>query len=275
VVARGGVGWPSRLDHLETPPGLLWLEGSGRADAVSVAVVGARRATVAGVAALGITVISGLALGIDGAAHRGALDSGGETLAVLGCGLDIDYPRAHSGLRTRVREHGLLISEYDPGRTPEDFLFPRRNRIIAALALAVVVVEATERSGALSTARWAADLGREVLAVPGSIRAEQYRGSNLLIRDGARPYLGPQDLVDVLPELDMHLQAPSVAPAPGRLSASLRAVLDRLGADPVHPDAIAAVLGLGPAETAARISALELAGVVRSLPGGLILRAAG
>ncbi|MGI8847924.1 MAG: DNA-processing protein DprA [Candidatus Dormibacteria bacterium] len=283
---RHGEGWPPELEHLTQPPAGLWLDGSGRLGDLGVAVVGARRATLGGLEiarsiateliGLGVTVISGFARGIDAAAHGGALDAGGGTVAVLGCGLDIDYPREHGGLRERVRAGGLLVTEYPSQRTPEGFLFPRRNRLIAALARVVVVVEATERSGALSTARWAADLGREVLAVPGSIRAEQHHGCNLLIRDGVRPYLGVEDLVESIPELGLTV-VPATRAQGGRtaLSAPLRTLLDRLGADPIHPDTVAALLGLDAAETAARLSALELAGAVRSLPGGLVLRATG
>ncbi len=142
-----------------------------------------------------------MALGIDAAAHAGALDAGGSTIAVLGCGIDICYPPRHTELRSRIIARGCLITEEPAGTPPLKYNFPKRNRIIAALAHAVVVVEATERSGALSTARWAADLGREVLAVPGSIRARQSSGTNLLIRDGVRPFLGIDDLLDAVPEL--------------------------------------------------------------------------
>lgn len=278
-IRRGETGWPAELEHLrEVPPG-LWLDGTGTLAGGGVAVVGARRATVAGleiarsigahVGELGVTVVSGFARGIDAAAHGGALDAGGQTIAVLGCGIDVVYPPEHLELAARVRASGLLVSEEEPGEEPRPGNFPKRNRIIAALASVVVVVEAAERSGALSTARWAADLGRELLAVPGSIRAEQHRGTNLLIRDGVRPYLGPADLAEVLSMLPLEGSPPSRGPA---LPEALRTFLDCLGGDPVHPDAVAALLGLGPAETASRISALELAGEVRSLPGGLILR---
>jgi DNA processing protein len=279
-IERGAPGWPEGLEHLDRPPAGLWVEGDGQLRS-GVAVVGSRRATTTGAevareigarcAELGISVISGFAVGIDAAAHLGALDAGGETIAVLGCGLDVDYPRRHGELRRRVSASGLLISEHDLGVEPQPFHFPERNRIIAALATVVVVVEATERSGALSTARWAADLGRDLLAVPGSIHADQHRGANLLIRDGVRPYLDTTDLEETLDQLPVGSVPGLVVPA-RQLPPALQALVDRLGADPIHPDEAAAHLGLGAAEAGGLISALELVGEVVTLPGGLIMR---
>jgi DNA processing protein len=281
--------WPERLDHLEAPPAGFWLLGSTAPLQPCVAIVGSRRATFGGVeiassiardlAATGIQVVSGMALGIDAAAHNGALDAGGSTVAVLGCGIDICYPSRHTELRRRIIAAGAVISEEPAGTPPFRYNFPKRNRIIAALAQAVVVVEATERSGALSTARWAADLGREVLAVPGSIRARQSSGTNLLIRDGVRPFLGLGDLLDAVPELQVRIPQGTldIVPArPGagleRFSPPLREILARMGTQPVHPDQVGAALGLSPALVASRLGALELAGAVMSLPGGLVAR---
>ena len=220
-----------------------------------------------------------MALGIDAAAHAGALDAGGSTVAVLGCGIDICYPRRHTALRARIIASGCLITEEPAGTPPLKYNFPKRNRIIAALAHAVVVVEATERSGALSTARWAADLGREVLAVPGSIRARQSSGTNLLIRDGVRPFLGIADLLDAVPELrsaasESLFDALPAGPRGGieRFSPPLREILARMGTQPIHPDQVGVALGLSPALVASRLGALELAGAVMSLPGGLVAR---
>jgi DNA processing protein len=282
-------GWPDRLNHLEQPPRGFWQLGSVGPSSPSVAVVGSRRATFGGVeiahsigrdlAAAGIQVVSGMALGIDAAAHAGALDAGGTTVAVLGCGIDICYPARHADLRARIALAGSVITEEPAGTPPLKYNFPKRNRIIAALAHAVVVVEATERSGALSTARWAADLGREVLAVPGSIRARQSSGTNLLIRDGARPFLGIGDLLDAVEELRGVVPdgAPGTVPQPGRgglerFSPPLREILARMGMQPVHPDQVGIALGLSPSVVAARLGALELAGAVMSLPGGLVAR---
>jgi DNA processing protein len=281
--------WPDRLDHLEAPPTGFWQLGSIGPMQPSVAIVGSRRATFGGVeiassiardlAAAGIQVVSGMALGIDAAAHVGALEAGGSTVAVLGCGIDICYPSRHADLRRRIIAGGSVITEEAAGTPPFKYNFPKRNRIIAALALAVVVVEATERSGALSTARWAADLGREVLAVPGSIRARQSSGTNLLIRDGVHPFLGFGDLLDAVPALrtaglESTLDFVQTGPGGGieRFSPPLREILARMGAQPVHPDHVGAALGLSPALVASRLGALELAGAVMSLPGGLVAR---
>jgi len=282
-------GWPDRLDHLEHPPRGFWQLGTIGPSSPSVAVVGSRRATFSGIeiarsigrdlGEAGIEVVSGMALGIDAAAHTGALDAGGSTIAVLGCGIDICYPSRHTDLRARIAASGSVISEEPAGTPPLKYNFPKRNRIIAALAHAVVVVEATERSGALSTARWAADLGREVLAVPGSIRARQSSGTNLLIRDGARPFLSLGDLFDAVEELRDAIPAGAPAassqPARGsleRFSPPLREILARMGTQPVHPDQVGIALGLSPSVVATRLGALELAGAVMSLPGGLVAR---
>ena len=281
--------WPVRLLHLESPPQGFWQLGTIGALSPSVAIVGSRRATFAGVeiarsiagelGSAGIQVVSGMALGIDAAAHTGALDAGGSTVAVLGCGIDVCYPRRHEGLRSRIVASGSVITEEPAGTPPFKHNFPKRNRIIAALAHAVVVVEATERSGALSTARWAADLGREVLAVPGSIRARQSSGTNLLIRDGVRPFLGIADLLEAVPELRSTVPESALNALPlgsrgglERFSPPLREILARMGTQPIHPDQVGVALGLSPALVASRLGALELAGAVMSLPGGLVAR---
>ena len=281
--------WPDQLDHLDRPPAGFWQLGTVGPASPSVAVVGSRQATFGGVdiartigrelGAAGIQVVSGMALGIDAAAHEGALDAGGTTIAVLGCGIDVCYPQRHVALRSRIANSGSVITEEPAGTPPLQYNFPKRNRIIAALAYAVVVVEATERSGALSTARWAADLGRDVLAVPGSIRARQSSGTNLLIRDGARPFLGIGDLFDAVATLGIAVPeaAPDGAPNPRRgglerFSPPLREILARMGTQPVHPDQIGVALALSPSVVATRLGALELAGAVMSLPGGLVAR---
>lgn len=278
----GAPGWPERFAHLGEPPAGVWFWGSDEPRLPAVAVVGSRRATALGLgiahtlgvelAEAGVQVISGMARGIDSAAHRGAMDGGGSTVAVLGCGIDVCYPPEEVRLRDAIVTQGCVISEENRGAEPLAFHFPKRNRLIAALALAVVVVEATERSGALSTARWAADLGREVLAVPGSIRSSRSDGPNRLIRDGARPFLGISDLFESVPELQgTAAEGGRRLPLP-KLSGPLEQLLLHLGPDPVHPDVVGEVLGLPAPVVAARLSALELAGAVMSLPGGLVAR---
>ena len=221
-----------------------------------------------------------MALGIDAAAHYGALEAGGSTVAVLGCGIDVCYPSRHADLRERIIAGGSVITEEPAGTPPFKYNFPKRNRIIAALAHAVVVVEATERSGALSTARWAADLGREVLAVPGSIRARQSSGTNLLIRDGVRPFLGIGDLLRRRPG------APGRGPG-NRSGRSSRRGLAEASSVSAHRcgrywhawernrstrTRSGSALGLSPRWSPAGSGALELAGAVMSLPGGLVAR---
>jgi DNA processing protein len=291
--------WPQSLDDLAQldPPlrvASLWVEGD-LPELPGVAIVGARRATMAGqeaarriggdLARRGVTVVSGFARGVDFAAHQACLSVRGHTVAVLGCGLDVDYPPQNSELRRRVGASGALISEYALRAAPLAWHFPHRNRIIAALARAVIVVEAGSRSGALSTARWAADLGREILAVPGPILGPSNEGSNRLLRDGARPYLDISDLADVLPSreppvvTDVSLTAAQedqegdrvtvIAPGRSRDGSSLLALL---GTEPVHREVVTRALGLDAAELAVLVGEMELAGDIRSLPGGLISR---
>jgi DNA processing protein len=190
--------WTGRLDHIPDPPSdLLYARGDHVAEALAaptVAVVGARACSGYGaqvarmlardLAAAGVTVVSGLARGIDGEAHRGALDADGRTVAVLGCGIDRDYPAAHAELARRIAETGGILSEYEPGVEPAPWRFPARNRIIAALADAVVIVEARSRSGALITVDLAMEIGRPIYAVPGEITSALSEGTNDLLRHG-------------------------------------------------------------------------------------------
>jgi len=294
ILRRGEPGYPAALEHLDLPPPALWVRGT-LPDAPAVAVVGARDATIAGLevarrlgadlAAAGIPTISGMALGIDGAAHLGTLDTGGLTVAVLGCGIDVDYPRAHGRLKDRIAATGAVLTEEPPGTAPAPWRFPRRNRIIAALATAVVVVEATDRSGALSTARHAVDLGREVFAVPGSVLSERSSGANRLVRDGATPLTETADLAAV-PALHAAIEAarsrfrlagPPLRttrpqPADPPLHPTAAAILRRVAHDPTHPDTLSRELRLSPSELARHLSDLELTGVLRTLPGGLVVR---
>jgi DNA processing protein len=256
-------------------------------------VVGARRAGATGQEAArriggdlgrrGVTVVSGFARGVDAAAHRGCLAAGGRTVAVMGCGLDVDYPPEHAGLHREVAASGALVTEYEAGDTPLGWRFPQRNRIIAALSRAVIVVEAGAGSGALSTARWAAELGREVLAVPGSILGEANQGSNRLLRDGARPYLDVSDLADLFPEcaaLSVSAGRPKAEHArdgggspPREARDHASRLLALVGSEPVPRELIAQALGLRASRLAVLLGELELEGQVRSLPGGLVARA--
>ena len=274
---RGGLGYPQLLAQLHDPPARLWLRGAP-ADVLAraaVAVVGARtcsaygaqvtRALARELAAAGLVIVSGLARGIDGEAHRGALDAGGVTVAVLGCGIDRDYPARHAELARRLVEAGgLVVSEYEPGVEPAPWRFPARNRIIAGLALATVVVEARERSGALITADFALELGREVFAVPGEITSSLAAGTNRLIRQGAAPLL---EVEDVLEALGLARVPSSGAAAVKSLGEAAMRVLEIVAAEPREPDQIVRVTGLDAATVAGALVELELAGAAVEADG--------
>lgn len=208
VLFRGDASYPSHLDRFEDAPDLLFVRGELPPDP-GVAIVGTRRCTAYGrelaraygeaAARAGWPVISGLARGIDGDAHRGVVDAGGVGVVVLGCGIDIAYPREHEGLGRRILDGGgAIVTEYPPGSPPDGWRFPPRNRIIAGLSAAVVVVEAARTGGALITAVKAAEYGIPVFAMPGDVDRKASEGCNLLIRDGAFPVLDPDDLVEEL-----------------------------------------------------------------------------
>ena len=274
---------PERLRAIFDPPFGLFVRGEDPFGEVRpvVAVVGTRRATAAGadfarrlasgLAARGAWVVSGLAYGVDAAAHSGALDAGGRTAAVLGCGVDVAYPRRHAPLARRVEASGGLVSEYWPGTRPAPWRFPARNRIVSGLSHAVVVVEAGERSGALITADFAAEHGRPVLAVPGSPWAAQSAGCNALLRAGAALCESATDVIDELSGLrwDEPLAEPTV-----RLSDSARAVLDALQRESLTVDQLEQELGLGTGAAMAAVSELELAALVVREPGGRYVAAA-
>jgi DNA processing protein len=266
TVARGEPGYPALLAAIFDPPERLFLRGARREllEGPCVAVVGSRACSSYGaavaesigraLAAAGVVVVSGLARGVDAAAHRGALAAGGDTLAVLGCGIDRDYPASNAGLARRIAETGLIVSEYGPGVEPAPWRFPARNRIVAGLAVATVVVEARERSGALITADFALEEGREVLAVPGPITAASSVGSNRLLRLGAAPLLEPADVLTLL-GLDAVAR-----PAPaGELAASLLAALQER---PAGADELAALTEAPVDRVAAALVELELDGLV-------------
>lgn len=208
IVTTGDESYPPRLQEIADPPVALWTRGPAPLGGRTVAIVGSRTATPAGLAMArqlsealagrGYTIVSGLAAGVDGAAHDAALKAGGTTVAVLGCGIDIVYPWRHRALAAGVATHGRLVSEYPPGTPPLPGHFPLRNRIISGLSQAVVVVEAARKSGSLSTARAALEQGRDVLAVPGNVLSGRYEGCHALIRDGARLVEGVRDIVEEL-----------------------------------------------------------------------------
>jgi DNA processing protein len=268
--------YPSRLRNIPDPPIALWTVGCPDAlGGPAVAIVGSRRATPTGLAVsrrlslelatAGVTVVSGLARGIDGAAHRGALDAAGRTVAVLGNGLDVAYPREHHELMAAIQALGCVMSEFPPGARPEARHFPLRNRIISGLSLAVVVVEASEKSGSLITARAALEQGRDVLAVPGSVASGTYRGCHALIKDGAR-------LVETVDDILEEIGRPGQELLPRTSSNKQRPVnnLDRfLRADePVSVDELAVRSGRPAAECLADLTLLEVSGFVARTTGG-------
>lgn len=279
AVERGDRDYPSCLEELRDPPKALWVRGSWlAATAPAVAIVGTRHASPYGlrvakaIAACctrhGVSVISGLARGIDGAAHEAALGAGGRTVAVLGTAIDHYYPRGHRELQERIAREGLLVSEHAPGDPGHAGSFPRRNRIIAALASATVVVEAPEDSGALITAEVAQALGRRVYVVPNAIDVPQARGSNAWLRRQATALLAPED---VLAELQIDLLPPQ-GPV---LSDDAALCWDAIGQGVQDPSRIAQHTGLAPRRVAAVLAMLEIDGLVTMEAGGHVRPAVG
>ncbi len=267
-IRRRDSSFPSLLAAIHDPPPRLFLRGSADVallDRPAIALVGARacssygrsvtRSLARDLAAAGLVVVSGMARGIDGEAHRGALDAGGVTVAVLGCGVDRDYPAAHSELARRICEAGLVVSEYEPGVEPAPWRFPARNRIIAGLCRATVVIEARERSGALITSDFALEEGREVLAVPGEITSSLSAGTNALLRLGATPVTCAEDVLEVFGIEPAKAEAVTLDGVAG-------ALLERLSAGALTADELLRGAGVDSGEGSAALIELELAGRV-------------
>jgi len=279
VVVPSDARYPHLLHEIYDPPPLLWAEGSGGVDWTRcISIVGARRATQYGVrqagrlaselANAGFTVVSGLAYGIDAAAHAGALEAGGTTVAVLGSGLDIVYPAAHRRLAQQIRDAGEVISEFAFGTRPERTNFPRRNRLISGVSLGVVVVEASEAGGALITARMALEQNREVFAVPGSVFSPASTGPNGLIRDGAAKLVtcASDVLEEILPGFEGRARGETVGPTED-LTESERRLARHLGREAEDLEAICVRAGLEVSSVLATLLTMELKGLVRQLPG--------
>jgi DNA processing protein len=299
VVALGDAAYPSELLDIEDPPLMLYMLGTlarqaqaaTQPTAVKLAIVGSRNPTPQGEAnarqfarafgGAGLCVVSGLALGIDGAAHDGAMLGGGDTIAVVGTGLDRVYPKRHLALAHRIARQGMLISEFPLGTPPLTANFPKRNRIISGLSRGTLVVEAALQSGSLITARLAAEQGKEVFAIPGSIHSPQSRGCHALIKQGAKLVELAQD---VLEELNLPVKglaesgaSPSQSACGGDAASERPAdgpLLEALGFDAVSLDALQARTGLDTARLQAQLLELELNGQVARLPGGLFQRLA-
>lgn len=294
IVTWDDPDYPATLRQLHDAPVLLYLTGQRqRLAQPGVAIVGSRQCTAQGKAlarefALGLSqagwqVLSGLAIGIDGAAHEASLREPGGTLAVIATGPDIVYPHRHRALAHQIAEHGAIVSEFPPGTPSQPLQFPRRNRLIAGLATGVLVVEANLPSGSLITAQLAADLGRDVFAVPGPLRVPQYRGCHHLIKQGAQLV---EEVTDILQTLGGHPGGTSLPPPPAaapeapsplpwvETSPQTDAILQALTPAPQDLDALSASTQLSAAELQAQLLCLELSGQVLRLPGGWFQRTA-
>ncbi len=289
IIARGDAAYPPSLVEIPDPPSLLYVKGSIEpTDQIAIALVGSRKCTPYGLriseklasslARVGLTVISGLARGIDAAAHRGALKAGGRTLAVLANGLGEIYPPEHEELALEVAAAGALISESPMRQGPLAGLFPQRNRLISGLSLGVVVVEATPRSGSLSTAKHATEQNREVFAVPGPVDSLPSRGCHFLIRDGARLVETVDDILEELGPLVSEVKAkpeqPSIRhPVELSLSDQERTLLGRLDDRPISVDELIVGSGLTASQVMATLSVLEMRRLVKRQPGPRFVRA--
>ena len=283
-ITLGDTAYPANLREISAPPERLYLRGAlAEDDALAVAIVGSRAATpyglavserlAADLAARGVTVVSGLARGIDSAAHRGALRAGGRTIAVLGSGVDVIYPPENRPLAREIEARGALVSQFAPGTRPLAGYFPARNRVIAGLSLGVVVVEAASRSGSLITAGLAGELGREVMAVPGPLTSPQSVGAHRLIQDGAALVQGWEDVVDQLP-LRWRDQVRALPPRSemdgehepeGDTDSGL--LLRIIGEDPLGIDSIIERSGMLAGQVSALLVTLEVEGRIRQLDG--------
>ncbi len=291
VMTLGDASYPAALLNIEDPPLLLY--AMGRLDQAidpsrSLAVVGSRNPTPQGALnarqfakslhQAGLTIVSGLALGVDGAAHEGALDAADvdasalTTIAVVGTGLDRVYPKRHHALAHRIAQQGLILSEYPLGTPPVSANFPRRNRLISGLSCATLVVEAALKSGSLITARLAAEQGKEVFAIPGSIHATQSHGCHALIRQGAKLVETAQDVLEDLPNMAQTARLASFSESHDEPPEGDDSLLTALGFDPVSLDALQARTGLDTPHLQASLMSLELDELIVRLPGGLFQR---
>jgi DNA processing protein len=277
LVTRSDDNYPINLTHLHDPPPFLYVHGEVLpTDRFAIAIVGSRsastygrtmaRALARGLAEKGVTVVSGLARGVDAEAHRATIAADGRTLAVLGSGVDVIYPSEHRSLAQEVTTHGALLSEFALGTKPDAMHFPYRNRVISGLTLGTVVVEANEKSGSLITARCALEQNREVFAVPGSVTSDRSRGPHRLIKEGAKLVEGVEDILsEIAPTL---VSTPPTSPTPSiDLDLYEQQLVAQFGDDPIHVDALISKSGLSAARVLEILLGLELKGGVMQLPG--------
>ncbi len=275
ILYAGSPGFPRIVDEIPDPPAILFCIGDVDrfTSRPAVAMIGSRRASQyglrvarslsAGIAVQGVGIVSGLARGIDGEAHRGCLDAGGLTLAILGCGIDVVYPPEHADLAAEISLHGAVVSEFPPGTAPDAYNFPTRNRLISGFSQAVVVVEAGDRSGTMITVDAALEQGRDVFAVPGEITRAGSRGTNRLIREGAMVATCPADILEAV-GICLPTDAGGV-PAEG---GDLPPVLEALAGGPAHFDELVRATGTAAAELQSDLLLLELSGRVVKRQGG-------
>jgi DNA processing protein len=280
IIAFNDDTYPKRLKDIYDPPALLYVRGDlRREDELAVAIVGSRKTSPYGrwftekigqdLACHGVTIVSGMARGIDSVAHRGALQGKGRTIAVLGCGVDVIYPSESRDLFYQIIEHGAVLSEFPMGSPPEGGHFPRRNRIISGLSIGVVIVQASAKSGSLITAGYALEQGREVFAVPGNVGADGSRGTNQLIKEGAKLVESSEDILEeVLPQWRREREPIREVKTPGSdLVGEEKVLYELLGETPLHIDAIIRESHLDPGKVSSLLLNLELKGLISQWPG--------
>jgi DNA processing protein len=280
IVTLKDDAYPKRLREIYDPPALLYVRGElKKEDELAVSIVGSRKTSPYGrwitekigqdLSRHGVTIVSGMARGIDSLAHWGAISGGGRTIAVLGCGVDVIYPSENRNLFTKIIDHGAVVSEFPMGSPPEGGHFPRRNRIISGLSIGVVVVQASERSGSLITAGYALEQGREVFAVPGNVGAEGSRGTNRLIKEGAKMVESSEDILEeILPQWRREGEATQEFKRPERdLTEEERVLYELLAETPTHIDVIICESRLDPGRVSSLLLDLELKGLITQWPG--------
>ena len=277
--------YPKRLKDIYDPPALLYVRGKlKKEDELAVAIVGSRKTTPYGrwltekvsqeLARHGVTIVSGMARGIDSLAHWGAISGAGRTIAVLGCGVDVVYPSENRNLFAKIIDHGAVLSEFRMGSPPEGGHFPRRNRIISGLAIGVVVVQASEKSGSLITAGYALEQGREVFAVPGNVGTESSRGTHRLIKEGAKLVESSEDILEeILPQWAGEREAtPKVETQKADLTEEEKVLYELLGETPLHIDTMIRESRLDPGKVSSLLLNLELKGLISQWPGKCFTR---